>query len=170
VTTRTGWSAWMLAVSYGRTDAAEALRDAGGGGSAAADSVLHGWYLAGLGRISEALTAYGAGQSMDSTLNILPFAWRALCWDGAVWNQAAAVLPACEQAVARAPVGDKGYAGAHLARGIARALTGDLNGAATDLAVASGPEEDGRITAWLDDLRAGRSPFTSVVLERLRKE
>lgn len=163
----------MLAVREGRGDAAQILRDAGGASGNAASAVLRGWHLAELGQIADAQTAYAEGQALDSTLTFLPSAWQSLCWYGSVWGQAAAVMPACEKAVERTPPSDERHASARFNRGLARALTGNLAGAATDLEASLTPEseeeDDSRVPGWIEDLRAGRNPFTPVVLESLRR-
>lgn len=53
---------------------------------------------------------------------------NSVCWEGAMLNQAAIVLPACEAAVEAAP----NNASYRDSRGVARALTGDRAGAIAD--------------------------------------
>jgi tetratricopeptide (TPR) repeat protein len=81
------------------------------------------------GYVPEALAAYADAQQRDPTLSISTQRWNRLCWFGSLWDRAAAVLHACEQAVTLAP--DDGSV--HHSRGVARALTGDYNGAIADL-------------------------------------
>ncbi|MCA9723581.1 MAG: hypothetical protein KC489_14475, partial [Gemmatimonadetes bacterium] len=65
----------------------------------------------------------------------------------------------------------------HDSRGLARALTGDLDGAATDYeayladVVTRGLGETAAIKQrmWVQELRAGRNPFTEEALEELRR-
>ena len=83
------------------------------------------------------------------------------------------MLPACEQALA-----DDSYnADAAEARAIARALTGNLAGAAEDLQSYITANENSAYPwiseglpqrrAWLATLRRGENPFTEAVLEEL---
>ena len=66
---------------------------------------MEGRYLTGgsVHRIPEAITAYAEAQARDSTLTIPGSYWNRLCWIGSLWEHAAAVMPACEQAVALEP-------------------------------------------------------------------
>ena len=80
------------------------------------------------------------------------------------------MLPACDKAVTLAP--DNGRI--RESRAIARALGGDLAGAADDLAITVQWAEQTersqtaeRDKAWLADLRAGSMPFTKAVLDEL---
>ena len=85
-----------------------------------------------------------------------------------MWEHAAEVMPACEQAVALQP--DNG--GRRANRGLARALTGDVAGAIADFETyVAWERRDGRRAqreGWLNALRAGENPFTPEVLEGLR--
>jgi len=83
------------------------------------------------------------------------------------------VLGACEAAVAAAP--EDGVI--RESRGLARALTGDVDGAITDFEffVAWARETgEGRNVAWREgwivELRAGRDPFDEETLAQLRVE
>jgi len=170
--TNDGWSAWMLAARGGYSRADELLRSAGAEWSDAAAAFFRGWHLAAQGQTGEALLAYAEGEALDSSWTFIPAALRALCWHGSVWGHAAEVLSACERAVAETPESDRRYASARRARGIARALTGDLAGAAADLEASldeeSRLEGGGRVAGWIAALHEGRSPFTPTVLESLR--
>ncbi len=80
------------------------------------------------GLLVEALAAYAEAQTLDPTLEISARSWNTLCWFGSLWGYATAVLDACERAVELAPEnGDY-----HDSRGLARALTGDYEGAIED--------------------------------------
>ena len=96
---------------------------------AAQDLLARGEGLVRQGHVPEALTAYAEAQRRDPTLNISSERWNRLCWFGSLEGHAAVVLHACEQAVTLAP--DDGSV--RESRGIARALTGDYNGAIADL-------------------------------------
>ena len=100
--------------------------------------------------------------------------WNRLCWHGALAGETAAVLPACERAVALAP--DDG--GIRDSRGLARALTGDVAGAVADFEFAvqwaqeAGFGQDFVETrqAWIDALKAGKNPFDEATLQALQNE
>lgn len=100
--------------------------------------------------------------------------WQNLCFAGSLAGMAIKVIKACEQAVKLAP--DNGWI--HNNRGLARALTGDYQGAIEDFKffVHWSKENDmyekyGRKReAWIAELEAGRNPFDKATLEELRKE
>jgi outer membrane protein assembly factor BamB len=172
--TADGWTPWMLAAREGHEALAGSLRDAGAESSDAAAGLLAGWHLARRGRIPEAVAALTAAATLDSTLTLWPAAWQVVCWHGGLAGQAATVLESCDRAVAGTPPGAPLHGAARLARAIARTLTGDLAGAATDLeatAASGGDEEDAGtpFQAWIDALREGRDPFTPALLEALRR-
>jgi hypothetical protein len=122
----------------------------------------------------EALTAYTEAQQRDPTLYISAERWNRLCWFGSLWDQAAAALHACEQAVTLAP--DNGRI--RDSHGVARALTGDYNGAIADLQSfltwGEAQQLDVALLAkrqnWIVALQAGRNPFDTATLETLRRE
>jgi tetratricopeptide (TPR) repeat protein len=136
------------------------------------------------GHVPEALAAYADAQQRDPTLSISTQQWSHLCWFGSLWDRAAAVLYACDQGVTLAP--DNGIV--HQSRGIARALTGDFNGAIADLdlfitwslanlqfLLTFGSEKDktsllAKRQSWIEALEAGRNPFDAGTLEELRQE
>ena len=133
------------------------------------------------GAYTEGLAALAAAQTISPTVDItntLPAngvpSWNAVCWDGSLAGVAAEVMPACERAVALAP--EDG--GIRDSRGLARALTGDLEGARKDFefAVQWAEETDYDAafiesrTAWIAALRAGKNPFDEATLEQLRNE
>jgi tetratricopeptide (TPR) repeat protein len=86
-----------------------------------------------------------------------------LCWSGSLWGLAAEVMSACERAVELRPESHSILD----SRAVARALTGDLAGAAADLRAAlklageSGWDEPSKAkrAGWLRRLEAGVSPF-----------
>ncbi len=121
-----------------------------------------------------AMAAYTSALAFDSTLtfgNDGPWFWNALCWTGSRTGHAAEVLPACERAVALA---DEWKYWAHDSRGLARALTGDVEGAIVDFEVfiAETAYDDGRAVrqGWIDALRRGENPFTPEVLRALPRK
>jgi tetratricopeptide (TPR) repeat protein len=139
------------------------------------------------GHVPEALAAYADAQQRDPTLNISAEQWDRLCWFGSVWDRAATVLHACEQAVTLTPNDGE----VHYSRGVARALTGDDNGAIADLEfsitryiadeqlfLAFGLEQIktslmallAKRQGWIEAIQAGRNPFEAATLEELRQE
>jgi WD40 repeat protein len=86
-------------------------------------------------------------------------AWGRICFAGAASNQARRVLPQCDRAVGMAPNSFED----RLTRAFARALAGDMPGAATDIAAAIPRAGDAKREALLEralnDLRSGRNPF-----------
>ncbi len=97
-------------------------------------------------------------------------AWNHLCWWGSLTGIGAEVLDACDRAVAGSS-GDRRHE-RHDSRGLARALTGDIDGAIADFQVyvdALPTDHEGaqRRRAWIAALQADRNPFTTDVLARL---
>jgi len=127
-----------------------------------------GKQLARQGKLKAALVAYEEAQALDSTLKIPAEAWDHLCWYGSLWGHAADLMNFCEQAVMLKP--EKSFF--RTSRGLARALTGDIEGAIEDFQVyVDSPiseEERKSFQGWIDALRAGENPFTPEVLELLR--
>ncbi|MEI1378350.1 MULTISPECIES: tetratricopeptide repeat protein [unclassified Nostoc] len=94
--------------------------------------------------------------------------WNALCWRGSLQKQAADVLPACDKAVAFAPEDGR----IRDSRGLARALTGNTQGAIEDFEayIAQSDDKDSKAQRqrWVKDLRAGKNPFTDAELKKLQ--
>ena len=97
------------------------------------------------------------------------------CRWGVLWGRAEQVLMACNQAVDAASTSGQEIT-TRDGRGLARALTGDLEGARQDFedavqwAQESGYDEafiESR-TAWIAALQAGKNPFDAATLEQLR--
>jgi hypothetical protein len=111
-------------------------------------------------------------QPRAPALDISAESWNSLCWFGSLWGQAAAVLHACEQAVALASENGN----IRDSRGIAPALTGDSKGAITDLQFyltwAQGQQIDAALMAkpqnWIEALQTGQNPLDVATLEALR--
>ncbi|MEA5628030.1 tetratricopeptide repeat protein, partial [Nostoc sp. UHCC 0251] len=121
-------------------------------------------------KFKEALAAYTAALKLDPKVEIPADSWNRLCWGGSLQKQAADVLPACEQAVALAP--EDGNIRNN--RGLARALTGDTQGAITDFEAYIAQTEDKDSKAqrqrWVKDLRAGKNPFTEAEVKKLQNQ
>jgi regulator of sirC expression with transglutaminase-like and TPR domain len=94
--------------------------------------------------------------------------WGKLCWFGSLNNQAQDVMFACEKAVKLKPNDGK----FRRYRGLARALTGNYQGAIDDfqLLVESIEDEDKKaiVEGWIETLKKGENPFTSEVLEEFK--
>jgi hypothetical protein len=78
-------------------------------------------------------------------------------------------MKACEHAVTLAPKNGS----FRDSRGIARAMTGDKLGAIEDFQAFikwSGSSDEGKKQrqGWIDELKAGKNPFTPEEIERLR--
>ncbi|MDZ8264568.1 eIF2A-related protein, partial [Nostoc sp. ChiQUE01b] len=121
-------------------------------------------------KFKEALAAYTAALNFDPKVEITADSWNSLCRYGSLQKQAADVLPACEQAVALAPKDGN----VRDSRGLARALTGNIQGAISDFEAYIAQTEDKDSKAqrqrWVKDLRAGKNPFTDAELEKLRNQ
>ena len=95
--------------------------------------------------------------------------WNGLCWNGSLNGYASDVIFACEKAVALAP----NDGAIRDSRGLARALTGDFDGAIEDfqayIDLADSPDEmKNQRREWIEALERGENPFTEEVLESLR--
>ncbi|MBD2210977.1 tetratricopeptide repeat protein [Nostoc linckia FACHB-104] len=118
-------------------------------------------------KFKEALAAYTKAQQFDPKVEISANSWNHLCWQGSLHKQAADVMFACNQAVKLAP---KGYI--RDSRGLARALTGDYQGAIADfeayIAQTDDKDKKAQRQSWVKDLKAGKNPITDDVLKRLQ--
>lgn len=136
--------------------------------AAARSQMMHAERLVKGGHVAEAMSAYRMAQSLDPRPARTASFWLPLCWYGSLWEHAAEVLWTCDHVVAVAPT----QAWARAARGIARALTGDIQGALDDLSASAertmSDQERSERRAWVAALRAGRNPFTADVLASLR--
>ncbi|NES46624.1 MAG: hypothetical protein F6K20_36810, partial [Moorea sp. SIO2C4] len=135
---------------------------------AAPAKVKQGKQLAKEGELTKALSLYKEAQQLDPNLEIYAHSWYALCWFGSLHGYAAEVMDACEKAVAKAPKSYKGYQDS---RGLARALTGDTAGAISDFQEfvdwTRNDKSKAKRQKWIDELRAGKNPFTEEVLKDL---
>ena len=120
------------------------------------------------GKVQDAIQAYRQAEALNLKDSISASDWNTLCWGGSTYNQAKAVMFACEKAVALAS--DDGNITD--SRGLARALTGDTQGAIADFKIyadsTSNEEEKAQRQAWIAALERGENPFTPEVLESLR--
>ncbi len=134
----------------------------------AVDALLEqGRELSRTGKFKEAIDSYKQAEKIDPT-QIYAHNWHTLCRQGTLNKQAADVIFACEKAVALSPK-DSGIIDS---RGLARALTGDIEGAIADFQVyvewTSNEKDKAQRQEWIQALQAGENPFTDEVLESLR--
>ena len=132
--------------------------------------VEEGETLAERGQIKRAIAAYAEAQTLRSWVEIPAGSWNTLCWFGSLWGYAAEVLYASDLAVAKAPdVGDF-----RDSRGVARALTGNRDGAIADFqAFVNATKDEFRKfqrQAWINALRRGKNPFTPEQLKQMFRE
>jgi hypothetical protein len=162
--TSDGWTPWMLALREQHDSLATALR--GNDTTSFGVHMANTWRLVRLGKIPEGLAELKQAAAQDSTLGLWSATFYMACWRGALADQATAVLSACDRAVVTSA--SDAYLGIQTlrARAVARALTGNLEGAARDLEAAGAWPNDGTTDGrWVLELRAGRNPFTPELLE-----
>ncbi|NEQ88874.1 MAG: hypothetical protein F6K26_56030, partial [Moorea sp. SIO2I5] len=137
---------------------------------AAPAKVEQGANLAKQGELTKALSLYKEAQQLDPNLKIYAYYWNYICWFGSLHGYAADVIDTCEKAAAKEP----GFLDILNSRGLARALTGDTAGAISDFqAYVDWIENDklkAKVQKWIDELGAGKNPFTEEVLKGLLEE
>lgn len=120
------------------------------------------------GKVKEALADYTEALNLDPKVEISAESWNSLCRYGSLYKQATDVIFACEKAVALAPEDGN----IRDSRGLARALTGDTQGAIEDFEayIAQPRDKDSKAQRqrWVKDLRAGKNPFTDAELKKLQ--
>lgn len=119
------------------------------------------------GEVKRALATYAEAELLNSPLAISAGDWNTLCWFGSLWGQAADVIDACNKAVELAPKQEE----FRDSRGLARALSGDIDGAIEDFQVFVDETEDQsrkyQRQSWINSLRRGQNPFTPEQLKQL---
>jgi tetratricopeptide (TPR) repeat protein len=133
----------------------------------AIEAVARGEQPAKQGKILSTLASY---QTAAVNWEIPAYAWERLCRWGSLRGQADLVKAACDQAVTLEP----NQPHFHDSRGLARALTGDTQGAIEDfqfyidhLFWKYGQQQR---QAWIEQLNNGKNPFTAKVLKTLIQE
>ena len=130
--------------------------------------------LAHKGEVENALKAYDNAQDVYPDIQISGPSWNSLCRFGSPWGYPEEVMHACENAVAL----DPSHGLARNSRGLARALTGDYNGAIEDFHffIQWAQQEEQFLhyipirQAWIDAPRAGENPFDEETVVKLRYE
>ncbi|MHC5916366.1 MAG: ribosome assembly protein 4, partial [Nostoc sp.] len=120
-------------------------------------------------QVKEAVADYDQAQKLDPKVEISAHSWNTLCWQGSLRKQAHLVMFACDKAVNLQPDNSS----FHDSRGLARALTGDTQGAIADFEAYIAQVDDKDTKAqrrrWVKDLKAAKNPFTDAELGRLLK-
>lgn len=127
----------------------------------------HSERLALRGEIPAALAMLEEAESLHSLWGVNATSWNILCWYGSLWGYANDVLTACDRAVDLEPDNIEILD----SRGLARSLTGDIDGAIHDFStfIRETKDENRRYQRqnWVEMLRVGENPFTEEVLQLL---
>jgi len=122
-------------------------------------------------KITEAIAAFNRVEQMDNKL-ISADLWNRLCRQGALGGHPAQVLDACEKAVREATADEREEF--QDSRGLARALTGNSQGAIEDfefyIQKTDNEQHKQQRQAWVQALRAGQNPFTKEELATLQNQ
>ena len=128
--------------------------------------------LAKRGEIGKAIETFERARGLVPSLPPEAVTLNQLCWFGSLNGRAVEVIGYCDLAVAA----DEKNEAIRDSRGLARALTGDLVGAAEDFRFWVEAKKDKqseavkRRQAWIPELEAGRNPIGEAELEALRNE
>ncbi|MGB0384429.1 MAG: CHAT domain-containing protein [Ardenticatenaceae bacterium] len=134
--------------------------------------VKQGRIIAEEGHIDEAIAKFNEALDFYPEVELKAKDWNTLCWHGSLWGYAGEVMEVCERAVELDP-----HHGRIIdSRGLARALTGDYEGAIEDFEfyVEWSKENRGyeeyalKREGWIVELKAGRDPFDAKTLEALK--
>ena len=115
-------------------------------------------------KVEQALAKYSEAENIDPEIKISAINWGDVCWYGVVQDQAAKVLDACEKAVKL----DFENGSFRDSRGIARAMTGNLDGVVRDFEayVNWAPQHNrsqeriDRRKQWIEQLKNNENPFS----------
>ncbi len=121
-----------------------------------------------------ALDAAGAIRTLNGAAALTPDLWNAVCWYASLYGQPGGALTFCDTALQLDP-GNPSYLDS---RGLARALTGDLAGAAADFKVfvaftrqVGRYEPYGKLRdGWIVALEKGQNPLDAATIETLKQE
>ena len=117
------------------------------------------------GRIDDALAAYDRFESDHPAIEVPADSWNQLCWFGSLHGGASVVKEACERAVSM----QEDNPSYRDSRGLARALTGDSQGAIADwqyfIERQAFEESREQREGWVALLRSGK---TFALTEELR--
>ena len=142
--------------------------------------------LAKEGDIKAALVAYDEAFKRNPNIKISAASWNTLCWNGSIYNSASQVVFACDNAVNLEP----NNLDIRSSRTVAKALTGDTNGAISEIEfmlpkiyrqnleslLLFKPKEYPYVPPYLeqqsrlDDLKDGKNPFTDEKLDEWRQQ
>jgi tetratricopeptide (TPR) repeat protein len=124
-------------------------------------------HLALRGEIPAALSKLEEADALESFWGVSATSWNVVCWYGSLWGYAEDVLEACDRALEL----DPGNIEILDSRGLARSLTGDIDGAIKDFStfVSETSDENRRYQRqnWVRMLEVGENPFTEEVLQML---
>ncbi|MEM6840404.1 MAG: hypothetical protein AAF609_26680 [Cyanobacteria bacterium P01_C01_bin.120] len=119
-------------------------------------------------QFSSALTAFTQARQLYPDIPVQADLLHSLCRRGSLKGAAAEVLDICERAVTAAPA----RASTRDSRGLARALTGNFEGAIADFQFfvdnTENEADKQQRQQWIQQLQAGQNPFTHEVLKGLR--
>ena len=139
--------------------------------SGACKSWAMGRQLAQQGKLEEALQTYAEAEKLNPSLATDARFWNHVGWAASLGGHAAKALKASEKAVELTAKEDPSLAGRRDTRGLARALTGDIQGAIEDFEAFIGSDAKPALKAqrqqWVDALRKGQQPFTPQLLKKL---
>lgn len=119
------------------------------------------------GEIPAALSMLEEADTLGSFWGVSATSWNVLCWYGSLWGYAGEILTACDRALEL----DPGNIEILDSRGLARSLTGDVDGAIEDFStfIRETSDENRRYQRqnWVQMLQMGENPFTEEVLQML---
>jgi tetratricopeptide (TPR) repeat protein len=125
-------------------------------------------------KVEDALTTLEEAKKLHSAVKISDEIYAELCWSGVLEDKAQLVLEACEISVKNNPE----HGGMRDSRGVARAMTGNLEGVIQDFKhyVEWAPSRDrpqariDRRKRWIEQLDNGKNPFSGPNREKVIAE
>lgn len=132
--------------------------------------IQQGTSLARSGNIPSAVKSFQTAFDRDPNLETDSQIWNSLCWFGNLEGSAPDVLFACKKAIELAPE----HGGHRDSRGVAKVLTGDINGAIEAFEAfvlwTDNDEQRQQRQSWIQSLQANQNPFTPDVLESFKDQ